>query len=105
APRPGRPHPAVEPARRPRQEGRVMSRTTPCVVGINLGHDGGAALITDTVMVAIGEERLNRTRYNPGWHASLLYFLRSARLTPPAVSTRSRSQASPTPVLPALRPV
>ncbi|MGI3204617.1 hypothetical protein ACRJ4W_53805 [Streptomyces sp. GLT-R25] len=57
-----------------------MSRT-PCVVGINLGHDGGAALITDTLMVAIGEERLNRTRYSPGWEASLLYCLRSAGLT------------------------
>lgn len=58
-----------------------MSRTTPCVLGINLGHDGGAALITDTVMVAIGEERLNRTRYSPGWEASLLYCLRAAGLT------------------------
>lgn len=58
-----------------------MSRSTPCVVGINLGHDGGAALITDTVMVAIGEERLNRTRYSPGWESSLLYCLRAAGLT------------------------
>ncbi|MFF3148198.1 carbamoyltransferase [Streptomyces sp. NPDC057927] len=58
-----------------------MSSTNPCVVGINLGHDGGAALITDTVMVAIGEERLNRTRYSPGWEASLLYCLRAAGLT------------------------
>ncbi|MFF7764285.1 carbamoyltransferase family protein [Streptomyces griseorubiginosus] len=56
-------------------------KRTPCVVGINLGHDGGAALITDTVMVAIGEERLNRTRYSPGWEASLLYCLRAAHLT------------------------
>ncbi|PJM91968.1 carbamoyltransferase family protein [Streptomyces sp. CB01373] len=58
-----------------------MNSPTPCVVGINLGHNGGAALITDTVMVAIGEERLNRTRYSPGWEASLLYCLRSAGLT------------------------
>ncbi|MGW9026819.1 carbamoyltransferase family protein [Streptomyces sp. NPDC055722] len=58
-----------------------MSRTNPCVVGINLGHDGGAALITDTVMVAIGEERLNRTRYSPGWEGSLLYCLHAAGLT------------------------
>jgi carbamoyltransferase len=56
-------------------------KRTPCVVGINLGHDGGAALITDTVMVAIGEERLNRTRYSPGWETSLLYCLRAANLT------------------------
>ncbi|MFE4698669.1 hypothetical protein ACFRIC_16545 [Streptomyces sp. NPDC056738] len=54
---------------------------TPCVVGINLGHDGGAALITYTTMVAIGEERLNRTRYSPGWQPSLLYCLRAAGLT------------------------
>jgi carbamoyltransferase len=58
-----------------------MSRTKRCVVGINLGHDGGAAVITDTVMVAIGEERLNRTRYSPGFEASLLYCLRAANLT------------------------
>ncbi|KUN57801.1 hypothetical protein AQJ46_45595 [Streptomyces canus] len=58
-----------------------MSRTTPCVVGINLGHDGGAALITESVIVAIGEERLNRTRYSPGFAASLLYCLRAANLT------------------------
>lgn len=58
-----------------------MSSTTPCVVGINLGHDGGAALITDTTMVAISEERLNRTRYSPGWEASLMYCLRAAGLT------------------------
>ncbi|GAB3162273.1 carbamoyltransferase [Amycolatopsis stemonae] len=52
----------------------------PCVIGLNLGHDGGAALITDDTMIAIGEERLNRTRYSPGWQASLLYCLRAARL-------------------------
>ncbi|MFJ2007916.1 carbamoyltransferase family protein [Streptomyces chartreusis] len=57
-----------------------MSRTS-CVVGINLGHDGGVALITDTLMVAIGEERLNRARYSGGWTASLLYCLRAAGLT------------------------
>ncbi|MET7981684.1 MULTISPECIES: carbamoyltransferase C-terminal domain-containing protein [unclassified Streptomyces] len=55
-------------------------KRTPCVVGINLGHDGGAALITGTTMVAIGEERLNRTRYSPGWQAALLYCLRAAGL-------------------------
>lgn len=32
-------------------------------------------------MVAIGEERLNRTRYSPGFEASLLYCLRAAGLT------------------------
>ncbi|MET7826968.1 carbamoyltransferase C-terminal domain-containing protein [Streptomyces sp. NPDC005386] len=55
-------------------------KNTPCVVGINLGHDGGAALITDTMIVAIGEERLNRTRYSLGWQSALLYCLRAAGL-------------------------
>ncbi|CUU61222.1 carbamoyltransferase [Parafrankia irregularis] len=55
-----------------------MTAPTPVVAGINLGHDGGAALITDTTMVAISEERLNRTRYSPGWQAALLYCLRAA---------------------------
>ncbi len=55
-----------------------MTAHTPAAVGINLGHDGGAALITDTTMVAISEERLNRTRYSPGWQAALLYCLRAA---------------------------
>ncbi|MFI7396216.1 carbamoyltransferase [Streptomyces tendae] len=57
-----------------------MTAHTPVVVGINLGHDGGAALITDTTMVAISEERLNRTRYSPGWQAALLYCLRAAQV-------------------------
>ena len=51
-----------------------------CVAGINLGHDGGAAVITESGMVAISEERLNRTRYSPGWQAALLYCLRAAGL-------------------------
>ncbi|MER6828869.1 carbamoyltransferase C-terminal domain-containing protein [Streptosporangium sp. NPDC000563] len=57
-----------------------MSARTPCVAGINLGHDGGAALITPTTMIAISEERLNRTRYSPGWQAALLYCLQAADL-------------------------
>ncbi|MFJ6669396.1 carbamoyltransferase [Streptomyces sp. NPDC091383] len=57
-----------------------MTAHAPVVVGINVGHDGGAALITDTTMVAISEERLNRTRYSPGWQAALLYCLRAARV-------------------------
>ena len=55
-----------------------MTTRTPCVVGLNLGHDGGAALITENSMIAIGEERLNRTRYSPGWQAALLYCLQAA---------------------------
>ncbi|MFF0249943.1 carbamoyltransferase N-terminal domain-containing protein [Streptosporangium sandarakinum] len=57
-----------------------MSRRTPCVAGINLGHDGGAAVVTATTMIAISEERLNRTRYSPGWQAALLYCLQAADL-------------------------
>lgn len=55
-----------------------MSKSDPCVIGINFGHDGGAALLTPTTMVAVGEERLNRTRYSPGWLAAMLYCLRAA---------------------------
>lgn len=62
-----------------------MSRHTPVVAGINLGHDGGAALLTATTMVAISEERLNRTRYSPGWQAALLYCLRTAGLRLPDI--------------------
>ena len=59
-----------------------MTGRAPCVAGVNLGHDGGAAIVTEDGMVAIGEERLNRTRYSPGWQASLLYCLRAAGLRP-----------------------
>jgi carbamoyltransferase len=55
-----------------------VGRQAPCAVGINVGHDGGAALVTPDRMIAIGEERLNRSRYSPGWQASLLYCLRAA---------------------------
>ncbi|MFD0386523.1 carbamoyltransferase N-terminal domain-containing protein [Streptomyces stramineus] len=57
-----------------------MTTRTPCVVGLNLGHDGGAALITEHTTVAISEERINRTRYSPGWQAALLYCLHAAGL-------------------------
>ena len=59
-----------------------MTGRAPAVAGVNLGHDGGAAIVTENGMVAIGEERLNRTRYSPGWQASLLYCLRAAGLRP-----------------------
>ncbi|WP_326641872.1 hypothetical protein OG884_03015 [Streptosporangium sp. NBC_01755] len=69
-------------------------------MGINLGHDGGAALVTPNTMIAIGEERLNRTRYSPGWQAAMLYCLRAAgmRLTDVdlvVVSNFGRFQATP----------
>ncbi|MFE2693710.1 carbamoyltransferase family protein [Streptomyces mirabilis] len=78
-----------------------MSASTPCVVGINLGHDGGAALITDTTMVAIGEERLNRTRYSAGWEAALLYCLRAAGLQLDDVDLVAVSGIGHTPPTPA----
>jgi carbamoyltransferase len=53
-------------------------RKYPTVVGLNLGHDGGCAIISDGKIVAIAEERLNRTRYSRGWQASLLYCLQAA---------------------------
>ena len=58
-----------------------MTGKAPCVAGINLGHDGGAAIVTEVGTVAIGEERLNRTRYSPGWQASLLYCLQATGLS------------------------
>lgn len=57
-----------------------MGKHAPCAVGINIGHDGGAALATPDRMVAISEERLNRARYSPGWQAALLYCLQAAGL-------------------------
>lgn len=58
-----------------------MTGRNPAVAGINLGHDGGAAVVTDNSMVAISEERLNRAKYSPGWQASLLYCLQAAGVT------------------------
>ncbi|MGA4545625.1 carbamoyltransferase [Uniformispora flossi] len=53
---------------------------TPVAVGLNLGHDGGCALIAGDTVVAVAEERLNRTRYSSGWHAALAYCLDAADL-------------------------
>lgn len=52
-----------------------MKRKT-VVVGLNVGHDGGAAIIIDGIVrFAISEERLNRTRYSPGYLNSFFYCL------------------------------
>ena len=52
----------------------------PRVVGLNVGHDGGCALVSDgQVKVAIAEERLSRHKYCPGWWASLQYCLNAAK--------------------------
>lgn len=58
----------------------LIPMSEPVAVGLNLGHDGGCAIICGNTMVAIAEERLNRTRYSAGWHASLAYCLEAADL-------------------------
>lgn len=53
----------------------------PVVIGVNIGHDGGCALVADRqVRVAISEERLNRHRYGSGWWASLQYCLAATNI-------------------------
>jgi len=51
------------------------------VVGINTGHDGGAAISIDGVIkCAISEERLNRKKYSPGYINSFFYCLNALNL-------------------------
>ncbi|MFC1418752.1 carbamoyltransferase family protein [Streptacidiphilus cavernicola] len=52
----------------------------PVAVGLNLGHDGGCAIVSGDQVVAVAEERLNRTRYSSGWQAALAYCLDAADL-------------------------
>lgn len=52
-----------------------MPRNDLVIVGLNIGHDGGCAIFADGRIVAIAEERVNRTRYSPGWIAALYYCL------------------------------
>ncbi|MDP2683677.1 MAG: carbamoyltransferase C-terminal domain-containing protein [bacterium] len=52
------------------------------VVGLNTGHDGGAAIIVDgDIIYSISEERLNRRRYSHGYLQSFFYCLNAANLT------------------------
>lgn len=52
----------------------IKSKTV--VVGVNEGHDGGAAVVVDGVVkCAISEERLNRRKYSPGYLNSFFYCL------------------------------
>jgi carbamoyltransferase len=52
------------------------------VVGISMGHDGGAAIIVDgKIVCAISEERLNRQRYSHGFIQSFFYCLQTANVT------------------------
>src|SRR5947209_2636801 len=46
------------------------------VVGLNVGHDGGAAVVVDGIVrCAISEERLNRKKHSPGYLNSMFYCL------------------------------
>lgn len=50
------------------------------VVGLNTGHDGGAAIIIDGKLShAISEERLNRRRYSSGYLNSFFYCLQATK--------------------------
>jgi len=51
------------------------------VVGVNEGHDGGAAIVVDGVVkCAISEERLNRRKYSAGYVNSFFYCLNALNL-------------------------
>lgn len=52
-----------------------MPQSEPIVLGLNVGHDGGCAISAGGKIVAVAEERLNRTRYSSGWIAALYYCL------------------------------
>jgi predicted NodU family carbamoyl transferase len=57
----------------------VAGPERPLVAGLNMGHDGGCALLRGGELVcAISEERLNRHRFSPGWARSLMYALETA---------------------------
>lgn len=57
-----------------------MPRNDLVIVGLNIGHDGGCAIFADGRIVAIAEERVNRTRYSPGWIAALYYCLNAVNV-------------------------
>lgn len=51
------------------------------VIGLNTGHDGGAAIVVDgKIVCSISEERLNRQRYSHGYLQSFFYCLNAANL-------------------------
>lgn len=51
------------------------------VVGVNEGHDGGAAIVIDGIVkCAISEERLNRKKHSPGYLNSFFYCLNALNL-------------------------
>ncbi len=51
------------------------------VIGVNTGHDGGAAIVVNgKLKYAISEERLNRKRYSSGYLNSFFYCLNAAKI-------------------------
>lgn len=51
------------------------------VVGINIGHDGGTAIIIDgKIKCAVSEEKLNRQKYSPGYLNSFFYCLHALNI-------------------------
>jgi carbamoyltransferase len=55
-----------------------MNNMKNIVLGMNVGHDGGAAiLINGEIKCAISEERLNRVKYSSGYLNSLFYCLKA----------------------------
>jgi len=62
------------------------------VVGLNVGHDGGAAVVVDGIVrCAISEERLNRKKHSPGYLNSMFYCLNALSIGVDEVSRWSMS--------------
>lgn len=54
----------------------LQHRSPLTVVGLNTGHDGGCCIIHGNQLIAISEERLNRTKHSAGFLYSLFYCLK-----------------------------
>lgn len=51
------------------------------IVGINIGHDGGTAIIIDgKIKCAVSEERLNKQKYSSGYLNSFFYCLHALNI-------------------------
>jgi carbamoyltransferase len=63
---------------------------------LNIGHDGGCALLRGgQIVCAVSEERLNRHRFSPGWFQSLIYALEAAGITATGVDLFVFSSGGP----------
>ena len=51
------------------------------IVGVNLGHDGGACIIHKNKIISISEERLTRNKKGYGYLSALFYCLKSLKIT------------------------